>query len=132
MSLISSFDFLASLSTCSTGLSVFLNYRYCQRILRGGRAGSNYEIHVEFLKLSSSQSLTEIVTIVEAFNFDSGADLRGQCTLGFLNLTLQFTHGFEVFGDVDVILLVVLFGQVVDDSLITGAMLDPMITVGLG
>lgn len=76
------------------------------------------EVHVELLKLGTGQSLGEVVAIEESLNFDTGAHLRRQSTLGLLGLTLELTHGLEVLGDVNAVLLVVRLGKVVDDALI--------------
>ncbi len=35
-----------------------------------------YQIHVQFLKLGSGESLAEVLARVEALDFDSGAHLR--------------------------------------------------------
>jgi len=55
---------------------------------------------------------------MESFNFNTCRHLGRQCSLGLLCLTLQLTHRLEILGDIDVVLFVVLLGEVVDDSLI--------------
>lgn len=76
------------------------------------------EIHVQFFEFGPSQRFGEILSLVETFDFDASGHLRGQSTLGLFDLTFEFTHGLEILGDVDVVLLVVLFGEVSDDPLI--------------
>jgi hypothetical protein len=76
------------------------------------------EVDVELLELGLGKGLGEILASVESLDLDTGALLRGQSTLGLLSLTLELTHGLEVLGDVDVVLLVVLLGEVVDDTLV--------------
>ena len=55
---------------------------------------------------------------MESFDLDSSRHLRRECSLCLFDFTLQLSHGLLILGDVDVVLLVVLLGQVVDDSLI--------------
>jgi hypothetical protein len=76
------------------------------------------EVNVELLELGLGEGLGEILASVESLNLDTSALLRRQSTLGLLGLTLELTHGLEVLGDVDVVLLVVLLGEVVDDTLV--------------
>lgn len=76
------------------------------------------EIHVELLKLGPGEGLGEVLAVMESLNFNPGGHLAGQGTLGLLNLTLELAHGLEVLGDVDVVLLVVELGEVVDDTVI--------------
>jgi hypothetical protein len=76
------------------------------------------EVNVELLELGLGEGLGEVLAVVESLDLNAGALLRRQSTLGLLGLTLELTHGLEVLGDVDVVLLVVLLGEVVDDSLI--------------
>lgn len=86
--------------------------------LLNGLHGLLEEINVELLELSLGESLGEVLAVVEGLDLNTGALLRRQSTLGLLGLTLELTHGLEVLGNVDVVLLVVLLGEVVDDSLI--------------
>ena len=76
------------------------------------------QIVVEFFELGSGKGLREIVAIVESFDFNTGGHLGGKSTLGLLNLALKFTHGLEILGDIDVVLLVVQLHEVVDNSLV--------------
>lgn len=76
------------------------------------------EIHVELLKLGAGQGLGEVVALEESLDLDTGGHLRRQSTLGLLGLTLELTHGLEVLGDVNAVLLVVGLGEVVDDALV--------------
>ena len=76
------------------------------------------EVHVELLELGLGEGLREVVALEESLNLDTGALLRRQSTLGLLGLTLELTHGLEVLGNVDAVLLVVLLGEVVDDTLV--------------
>lgn len=76
------------------------------------------EVNVELLELGLGKGLGEVLAVVESLDLNAGALLRRQSTLGLLGLTLELTHGLEVLGNVDVVLLVVLLGEVVDDSLI--------------
>ena len=55
---------------------------------------------------------------MEAFDFDASGHLAGQCSLGFLNLTLELAHGLEVLSDIDIFLLIVTLREVVDNPLI--------------
>ena len=76
------------------------------------------EVNVELLELGLGEGLGEVLAVVESLDLNAGALLRRQSTLGLLGLTLELTHGLEVLGDVDVVLLVVLLGEVVDDTLV--------------
>jgi hypothetical protein len=86
--------------------------------LLNGLEGLLEEIVVQLLELGAGQSLGEVGAVEEGLDFDAGAHLGRQSTLGLFDLTLQLTHGLEVFGDVDVVLLVVGLDKVVDNSLI--------------
>ncbi|PMB65055.1 NAD-specific glutamate dehydrogenase [Beauveria bassiana] len=86
--------------------------------LLNGLDGLLEEIHVKLLELGASQSLGEVVALEESLNLDAGAHLRRQSTLGLFSLTLELTHGFGVLGDVNIVLLVVGFGEEVDDALV--------------
>lgn len=76
------------------------------------------EVHVELLELGTGKSLGEVVALEESLDLDTGGHLRRQSTLGLLCLTLELTHGLEVLGDVNAVLLVVGLGEVVDDALV--------------
>ena len=76
------------------------------------------EVIVELLELGAGQSLGEVGALEEGLDFDASAHLGRESTLGLFDLTLQLTHGLEVLGDVDVVLLVVGLDKVVDNSLI--------------
>lgn len=76
------------------------------------------QIHVQFLELGASQGLGEVLAVVEGLDLNTGGHLGREGTLGLLNLALQFTHGLEVLGDIDVVLLVVHLDEVVDDTLV--------------
>ena len=55
---------------------------------------------------------------MEAFNFNAGGHLAGECTLGLLDLAFKLAHGLEILSDVHILFLIISFGEVVDDSLI--------------
>lgn len=76
------------------------------------------EINVELLELGASQGLGEVVALEESLNLNASGLLRREGTLGLLSFTLELAHSLEVLGDIDVVLLVVGLGQVVDDTLI--------------
>jgi hypothetical protein len=76
------------------------------------------EVVVQLLELGAGKGLGEVVALVERLNFDLGGLLGGKSTLGLLDLTLELTHGLSVLGDVDIVLLVVLLGEVADDTVI--------------
>ena len=76
------------------------------------------KIHVQLLEFCSSKLLGEVFALVEALDFDAGGHLAGQCSLGFLNLTLELAHGLEILGDIDAFLLVVALREVVDNPLV--------------
>lgn len=83
-----------------------LNLGILQNLL-DGLQGALEQIHVQLLKLGTSQGLGEVLALVESFDFNAGRHLGRQSTFGLLNLTLQLTHGLQVLGDVDIVLLVV-------------------------
>jgi hypothetical protein len=76
------------------------------------------EVNVELLELGAGQGLGEVVALEEGLDLNASAELRRKGTLGLLGLTLELAHGLEVLGDVDVVLLVVALGEVVDDTLV--------------
>jgi hypothetical protein len=76
------------------------------------------QVVVELLELGAGESLREILALVERLDFNLGGLLGRKGTLGLLDLTLQLTHGLSVLGDVDVVLLVVLLGEVADDTVV--------------
>jgi hypothetical protein len=83
-----------------------------------GLEGLLEEVIVQLLELGTSQGLREVLALVEALDFDLGSLLRGEGTLGLLDLALEFTHGLGVLGDIDIVFLVVLLGEVVDDTVV--------------
>ncbi len=76
------------------------------------------EIDVEFLELGAGESLGEVVAILEAFNFDLGALLAGQGTLGLLNFTLELSESAQVLANVCAGLLLVGLDKELDDTVI--------------
>jgi hypothetical protein len=76
------------------------------------------QIIVQLFELGAGQSLGEILALEKGLDLNLGGLLGGEGTLGLLDLTLQLTHGLLVLGDVNILVLVVLLGQVVDDTLI--------------
>lgn len=76
------------------------------------------EIHVELLELGPGKSLGEVVALEESLDFNTGAHLRRQSSLGLFGFTLELTHSLEVLGDINAVLLVVGLGQVVDNTLV--------------
>jgi len=57
------------------------------------------EIVVQLLELGAGQSLGEVLAVEEGLDFDAGAHLGRQSTLGLFDFTLQLTHGLEVHRD---------------------------------
>ena len=51
------------------------------------------EVRVEFLELGASQSLGEVVSILERFKFEAGGLLVGVSSPGLLNLAIELAHG---------------------------------------
>lgn len=86
--------------------------------LFNGLDGLLEEIHVQLLELGAGKGLREVVALEESLNLDTGAHLRRESTLGLFSLTLELAHSLGILGDVDVVLLVVRLGEVVDDTLV--------------
>ena len=76
------------------------------------------EVVVQLLELGAGEGLGEVIALVEGLDFDLGGLLGRESALGLLNFTLKLTHGLSVLGNVDVVLLVVLLGEVVDDTVV--------------
>ena len=76
------------------------------------------EVVVQLLELGAGEGLREVVTLVERLDFDLGSLLGRESTLGLLDLTLELTHSLSVLSDVDIVLLVVLLGEVVDNAVV--------------
>lgn len=86
--------------------------------LLNGLEGLLEEIHVELLELGAGKSLREVLALEEGFDLNASGHLGREGTLRLLGLTLELTHGLEVLGDVDTVLLVVGLGEEVDDALV--------------
>ncbi len=86
--------------------------------LLDGLHGLAEKIHVKFLELSTAKGLGEVVTILEGLDFNTGGLLAGECSLGVLDLKLEFTHSAEVDRWVSAGLLLVEVDEVVDDTVI--------------
>lgn len=86
--------------------------------LLNGLDGLLEEIHVQLLELGAGKGLREVVALEESLNLDTGAHLGRESTLGLFSFTLELAHGLGILGDVDVVLLVVRLGEVVDDTLV--------------
>src|SRR5690606_6267971 len=80
--------------------------------------GALEQVHVDFLKLSTGQSLGEVLAVVEGFDFDTGGHLGRKSTLGLLDFTLQLVNSLEVLGDIDILILVVDLCEVLDNTVI--------------
>src|SRR5699024_6817816 len=86
--------------------------------LLNGLQGLLEEVHVQLFELGAGQSLREVVAVVEGFDFNASRHLGRKSTLGLLNLTLELTHGLEVLGNVNAVLLVVLLDEVLHDTVV--------------
>ena len=86
--------------------------------LVNGLEGLLEEIAVQLLELGAGEGLGEVVALEERLNLDLGGLLGRESTLGLLNLTLEFTHGLRILGDVDALVLVVLLDEVGNDAVI--------------
>jgi hypothetical protein len=86
--------------------------------LVNGLEGLLEEIAVQLLELGAGEGLGEVVALEERLNLDLGGLLGRESTLGLLNLALELRHGLGVLGDIDIVGLVVLLGEVADDTVI--------------
>ena len=83
-----------------------------------GLHGLPEQVHVEFFEFGTRKCLREIVAILEALNFDTSALLTRECPLGLFNLTLEFSKGAKILGDVGASLLLIRLDQVIDDTVV--------------
>ena len=86
--------------------------------LVNGLEGLLEEIAVQLLELGAGEGLGEVVALEKRLNLDLGGLLGRESTLGLLNLALELRHGLGVLGDIDIVGLVVLLGEVADDTVI--------------
>ena len=86
--------------------------------LLDGLHGLAEQVHVELLELSPSQSLREVVAVLERFDFDTGGLLAGEGPLRLLDFALELAEGLEVLRDVSAGLLLVLLDEVVHDTVV--------------
>lgn len=76
------------------------------------------KIHIELLKLGTGKSFREIVAVLEGFNLNASGLLAGECSLGLLDFTLQFTESAKVLAYVGASLFLVALDEVIDDTVI--------------
>lgn len=86
--------------------------------LLDGLHGLTEEIHVQLLELGTSNSLREVVSVLEALNLDPGALLGGQGPLRLLDLPLEFAEGAQVAVDVGAGLLLVRLDEVLHNPVV--------------
>lgn len=87
--------------------------------LLDGLHGLPEQIQVEFFEFRPRESLGEILSIEERFDFDLDTHLGGESSLGLLDFPLEFTHSSKVRRDVSsVVLPLPDLDEVIDDSVV--------------
>jgi hypothetical protein len=86
--------------------------------LLDGLHGLPEEIHVELFEFSPRESFREVIAVLKAFDFDSGALLATESPFCLFDFPLQFAEGPEVGGDIGASLLLVGLDKVVNDTVV--------------
>mmetsp|Transcript_1517 Transcript_1517/g.3274 ORF Transcript_1517/g.3274 Transcript_1517/m.3274 type:complete len:414 (+) Transcript_1517:607-1848(+) len=88
------------------------------------------EIHAKLLELGTSDGLTEIAALVEAFDLDTLLMGVGESTLGTLNFAAELLHGLLVLGGILARLLLEELQDIVHDTAIE--VLSSQVSVSVG
>jgi NAD-specific glutamate dehydrogenase len=96
---------------------LLLNVRILQNLFNRFHRFSE-EIHVEFFKLGPRKCLRKVVAVFKRLDLDPGRLLARQRSLSFLNLSLEFAHRPQVLRHLRARLLLILFHEVVNDTVV--------------